>query len=339
MNSDYLQGFNKFNDTNVSTEFFPNDMVREQIDTSGLILNILNLASIEDDIIYSEAILLTDDMFMDEPFNLSFYKNSVGIWMIAETFNYQMKKYFYYYDISSGENTNWRTHTEHDVIYETFDNVGVTQYMETKNIHFALFPNVTASGNSYIWNNHVKSWREDTIQTMKNVIMIDDNNNINIVTNQIIRPSNPSAIKENEVEYLTSNGKQLYFLSLADPSIGCTFINPQSANSMITDEELEMYKCRCLKSDTENGKTLLNINVSSTNDARNIDISYTSTTDDKYGYSIQEDLINRDVKFYNVYKNNDFEDVIVRVNDSIEEAQSEADKLPENTVAVIKPTV
>jgi hypothetical protein len=201
MNSDYLQGFNKFNDTNVSTEFFPNDMVREQIDTSGLILNILNLASIEDDVIYSEAILLIDDMFMNEPINLSFYKNAIGIWMIAETFNYQRKKYFYYYDISSGENTNWRTHTEHDVIYETFDNVGVTQYMETKNIHFALFPNVTASGNSYIWNNHVKSWRENTIQTMKNVIMIDDNNNINIVTNQIIRPSNPSAIKENEVEF------------------------------------------------------------------------------------------------------------------------------------------
>ena len=247
--------------------------------------------------------------------------------------------YYLFYDGLTDETTEWLTHTEHDIIYERFESVGVTQFMETSNLNFAVLPNLTASGSTYEWydGTNNKSWREYKSNSIKNIISMDENNNISIKTVPIMAPNNVNKILESEVDYLTCNGKQVYFLSLEDPTIGCTFISPKESNPSISDYELDMYKCRCLKLNESEEKSLLDITVNNGESNIQVDISYISTSNYKYGYSIKEDITKDEVKVYNKYKDNDFEDVIVRINRSYEEAQSEASILPEKTVAVIKP--
>lgn len=245
------------------------------------------------------------------------------------------------------------------------------EVLNTNLTKFALKPNVTKSGDTWVWSDHIvnedqtvtytPTFSTSTKDTYRQYINIEDIK-IKFIYDKLVQPSDYSKIYSGDVVYLTINNKQIYYKSLSDLTSGFTTISPRVNDKTISTDVEDMYKCRRLASaDSATWDIEIFSDVTSTSTEEDaeplkkigvrlntfINIDYntrtgvyrntlTSTIDNKeYGNVIQQDVENSTVAFYKRYAGVDYADRILAVYDSLEDAQND-ENLPVGSIILIK---
>ncbi len=204
--------------------------------------------------------------------------------------------------------------------------------IETNISDFALIPNIEMTDSGWKWKNDAKTFTDEMQQTYRNFIKAEENG-IKFYSKQLVVPADRTNIAEYHTEMLTKDGKQLYFVSLEDFSAGITALSPKEHNKAMSAETEDMYKCRCLKA-VGTASEILGISAEKSAGGRNAEISFYDSSGDEYGFKFKEN--SNGVKVYKKYAGDEFEDVIFKVYATEEEAEADAENMPEGSVAVIK---
>jgi len=317
----------------------PTSVTTVNTDTLTFCENILPV--IEQEVIYSGLVAFIDGPSgKNIPFTLSFKQGDDSkLYLVAHSTAISPYEWLLVYNGIGDESiSHWITCTEADSIYDELQVASLTTHLEARCLEFALRPNIMTDGAAYHWvdGSSDKRFTEKTLRYVKNFITVDDVN-FKLFQKKLIRPMNSNSIKESETDYLTYDGKQMYFISLDDFDAGLTYVNPRISDPTIDDETLDMYVVRCLKTSDNDIRNLLSVNIS-TNDSDQYvtDILYTASTGNNYGYSILENIDDGVVKIYKKYKDVDYEDVLVKIQRNFEEAEADIQIMPEGSLGVIR---
>ncbi len=251
------------------------------------------------------------------------------------------------------------------------DRATVIDSLLTNLTAIALRPNIRRSTTSWEWVRGRDPQTGEAIRTFSataqnsfNEYISIDGRNIKYYFQQVATPSSYADIPETDVDLLTLNNKQLYFVSLTDFTLGFTTVNPQTYDKTISDYVADMYKVRTLKP-VGTPKTLLDVYTNSTqttegNDVvfnRNIglelggaaDVNYSENAAEKkfkitfrsaggteYGWVITENKTTGEITRKKIQDNQEFDDVLCKIYASQADAEADVGVVPADTIAIIK---
>ncbi len=260
-------------------------------------------------------------------------------------------KYIGKFDIQleiTGENYVWQSYKAvyivsssiayDPLIYEVSDGEFI-ESLETNISDFALMPNVVLSDGGWEWKEGktpqgapIRTFKENTAKAYRKFIEVKGDK-ISVYSKKLVSPADIQNITYGQTELLTLNGKQLYFVSLSDFTAGITTLSPRTHNKAISEYTEDMYKCRCLAG-VGTKSELFNISAAITDSLREIKTVFKDSSGKEYGNVYRED--SNGVKVYKKFNNTEYRDIVFKVYQSEEEAEADADNMPEGSVGIIK---